>query len=89
MVVVALPYSEVWGAEQSARLHVDYTASSLSVEAHHVSVQDVLVAISDHVGFTVIRIGPITAPVSAFVLTRYASVRGSIRHQYSLGKIMR
>ena len=27
------------------------------------SVQDVLVAISDHVGFTVIRIGPITAPV--------------------------
>ena len=89
MVVVALPHSGVWGAEQSARLHVDYTASLLSVEAHHVSVQDVLVALSDQVGFTVIRIGPITAPVSACVLTRYASVRGSIRHHYSLGEIMR
>ena len=62
-VVLALSYSGVWGAEQSARLHVDYTAASLSVEAHHVSVQDVLVAMGNHVGFTVISIGPITAPV--------------------------
>jgi hypothetical protein len=61
--VLAMPYSGVWGAERSASLQVDYTAPALSVEAHHVSVQDVLVAVGDQVGFTVISIGPITAPV--------------------------
>jgi len=63
LVVLVLPHSWVLGAESRAILHVDYTASALSVEAHHVSVQDVLVAMGDHVGFTVISIGPITAPV--------------------------
>ena len=63
LVALALPYSWVLGGEPRAILQVGYTASGLSVEAHHVSVQDVLVAMGDHVGFTVISIGPITAPV--------------------------
>jgi hypothetical protein len=63
MVVVAMPHFLVFGAESRASLQVGYTAPSLSVEAHHVSVQDVLVAVGDQVGFTVISIGPITAPV--------------------------
>ena len=84
LVVLALPHSWVLGAESRAILQVDYTASSLSVEAHHVSVQDVLVAMGDHVGFTVISIGPITAPVLHLslqnasvedVLDRYCQVK--------------
>ena len=63
VVVLALPHSGVLGAEQSARLHVDYTASSLSVEAHKVSVQDVLVAVADQVGFQAVMIGKINSPV--------------------------
>jgi len=63
MVVLALPYSWVLGAELSASLHVDYTASSLSVEAHHVSVQEVLVAVANEVGFQAIIIGKINSPV--------------------------
>ena len=63
MVILAMPHSLVFGDESRAILQVGYTASGLSVEAHHVSVQDVLVAMGDHVGFTVISIGPITAPV--------------------------
>ena len=63
LVVLVLPHSWVLGAESGAILQVDYTAPTISVEAHHVSVQDVLVAMGDHVGFTVISIGPITAPV--------------------------
>ena len=63
MVVLAMPHSGVLGAELSARVHVDYTASSLSVEAHHVSVQDVLVAVADQVGFQAVMIGQINSPV--------------------------
>ena len=63
MVVLAVPPSWVVGAEPSAMLQVDYTASALSVEAHHVSLQDVLVAVGDQVGFTAIMMGTINAPV--------------------------
>ena len=66
MVVLAMPHSGVLGAELSARVHVDYTASSLSVEAHHVSVQDVLVAVADQVGFQAVMIGQINSPVIHF-----------------------
>jgi hypothetical protein len=63
MVVLAMPHSWALGAERSARVHVDYTASSLSVEAHHVSVQDVLVAVGNQVGFQAVIIGEINSPV--------------------------
>ena len=66
MVVLAMPHSGVLGAELSARVHVDYTASSLSVEAHNVSVQDVLVAVADQVGFQAVMIGKINSPVIHF-----------------------
>ena len=63
MVVLAMPRSWVLGAELRAILHVEYTASSISVEAHNVSLQDVLVAVGKQVGFTVISIGKINPPV--------------------------
>ena len=63
MVVLAMPHSGAWGAERSAGLHVDYTASSLSVEAHNVLVQDVLVAVGNHVGFQAVIIGEFNSPV--------------------------
>jgi hypothetical protein len=63
MVILAMPHSLVFGDESRAILQVDYTAPTISIEAHHVSVQDVLLAVGDQVGFTVHSIGPITAPV--------------------------
>ena len=61
MVVLAMPHSGVLGAERSAGLHVEYKAPTISVEAHNVLVQDVLVAVGDQVGFKTIRIGEINS----------------------------
>ena len=63
MVILVMPHSLVFGDESRAILQVDYTAPTISIEAHHVSVQDVLLAVGDQVGFTVDSIGPITATV--------------------------
>ena len=61
VVVLALPHSGVLGAELSTRLHVEYKAPTISVEAHNVLVQDVLVAVGDQVGFKTISIGEINS----------------------------
>ena len=66
LIVLALSHSGVWGAERSARVQVDYTAPTISVEATHVSVQDVLVAVGDQVGFQVVMMGDLNAPVFNF-----------------------
>lgn len=63
MMVLIMSYSWVRGAERKAILHVEYAAPTLSVEAHHVFLQEVLVAVGGQVGFQVVMIGKINSPV--------------------------